>query len=484
MKNEYDPQLIASQIEGYLTEHDLYYGDKPRDNGDASWTLALNTHEVTERQELFLGTDVPELIHSFHHGSASLLRNALNPSTRNLSPSLQQLNRYITAGVPDETIALWIEAAKKGERVFSSRPDMIIDANGDFTVIEYNADGGADKGNTQGVNDYSRQFLGKEVIGANLAQLFVRQISQRHGGKGVIQVATILPDDYRNEYDSQNRYFARIASEIGKRRGITWRTARLSDIRYGEDVVYLEEDGNRIVLDVVDREFKLPGFSKGKSFESEVALVRASLHGKVDMLGSVLPLSDKILLSTLFDPAYGTVFDRQQDLQDLHAPTGVVDSTSSLVRIGSEQFTIDDVAQLKPEFQMVLKRGGDTDGSTGSKGLVISEDVHLDSWKRALESALTEPLDGGSYWVIQRFQESARFPVSHIRNSRSKPKELMVINRFAPYYVATPQGMELGNILVTAGTDEETVKKRRNNIHGLRQNTYQAVSAPIASKVA
>lgn len=469
-------QQIARNIEGYLTDNKLYYGQEARSNGDASWTLALQNYPVSPHQERLLTQEIPSLIASFHYTSEKLLIAALSGSKND--QMLQQLRTYLTAGVSDETRELWQEAAQHGSSIFSTRPDMIITNNGEFKIIEYNTDGGADKGNTQGVNDYARLFLGEKTVGSNLARLFVTQIRKHHQNKEHLLVTTVVPDEYRTEYEAQNRYFAAQADKIGKEQGIRWVVVPISTVQIADSRLRIPLDGKLQPIDVIDREFKLPGFSKGHDFQNETALLKACFAGYADLLGSILPFQDKVLLSTLFDPTYKTIFEAKTHAQQqqLHAESDVIDPDRPSVQLGENMFSFDDISQLRPDFQMVLKRGGDNEGTTGSKGLVLSSDTNETGWKCALQTALTEPLSGGNFWIIQRFYSSTKSPVLHMRNSRSTPKELTVINRFAPYYVRNGQNLELGNILVTAGTDEETYKRGRNNIHGLRQNTYQGVT--------
>jgi hypothetical protein len=233
------------------------------------------------------------------------------------------------------------------------------------------------------------------------------------------------------------------------------------------DRVFIHTNGERVPIDVIDREFKLPGFTNGHGFHYEAALVRACLEGKADMLGSVLPYGDKLLLSTIFET-------EDDEFTKLHAETDVLDGSRSSVRLGNEQYNLDDVRELRPEFSLVLKRGGDTIGATGSKGLMISSDVQPDTWRRQFDTAVSEPLQGGSFWVVQRVYESRPYMVHTIKNSRSQPKTYDVITRFAPYYVRSDDEMQLGNVLVTAGTDRETRVKHIHNVHGLRDNAYQA----------
>jgi hypothetical protein len=473
-------QELARQIETYLREQGLYYGMAPRENGDASWTIALHNHLITPEQERHLSQNLPQLIEAFHYGSSRLM-NVAFLQRQSEDNQIEKLRRYLTAGVPEETQELWAQASSQGQRVFSSRPDMIIDSEGQFHIIEYNTDGGADKGNTQGITDYSRAFLGEIPVGTDLSQAFLDGIVENSRNKENIViatvVATVLPDTYRQEYDAQNRYFANQARRHNYP-GIEWITVKVSDISQEGDRLVAVVNGNRYPIDVIDREFKLPGFIEADDLPEEKKIVEAALSGKVNMLGSILPYQDKILLATLFDETYSLAYPPEllEQLRAAHVETAILDGNKTAFQFGDETYSLEDIYQSKTPHEWVLKRGGDSIGSTGSKGLVISGDVDYETWKRELERALTEPLIGGSYWVIQKFYQSAKFPVRHIKNSRSQPKELEVINRFAPYYVRSGNGFQLGNALVTAGTDEETYKRNRNNVHGLRQNTYQAVS--------
>ncbi len=468
-------QAIAKNIEEYLRKNRLHYGQFPRENGDASWTLALHNHFMTAEQEKTLRIDFSDLIYAFHSISFYLMRGAFSIDT---DRSYKKLHKYLTVGVPEETQKLWQQVAFSEQSVFSSRPDMVCDIQGKFHIVEYNTDGGADKGNTQGVNDYSKLFLTGSILGENLSKVFVQEVRKRFKDKSHLIVATVLPDNYRSEYDSQNAYFAIQANTYGQDLDIEWIVVHMSEISINDNNVTAMIRGKMHIIDVIDREFKLPGFVPNVSFEKERALLQAVLDKKVSLLGSILPFQDKILLSTLFSEEYVTLFPDHviQKLRSIHAETAILDLEEKKLCLKDTKFTLDELFNLKLGFDLVLKRSGDTIGSTGSKGLIISQDVNLETWKLELEKALKEPQNGGSYWVIQKFYPSTRFPVKHIKNSRSLPKELQVINRVAPYYVSSGSQMRLGNVLVTAGTDEETYKRKRNNVHGLRQNTYQAVS--------
>ncbi|MBI2021796.1 hypothetical protein HYS93_02865 [Candidatus Daviesbacteria bacterium] len=476
-------QETARQIEGYLRDNKLFYGNKPREDGFSSWMLSLSAFEINRNQHDQLTSSAPSLIQLYHFLSAEMIARGLaDPSSR--------LREVLTASVPEETIGLWEKSLKVGLTLpFSSRPDMIIDAQGKMRIIEYNVDGGADKGNTLGVNQYSQKILGINAVGEGLASLFIEGISRRNPEADNLVVATILPDSYRTEYDAQNRYFAAFANELGRTQGLEWIAVKLSEI---------EIDGNGIYaygskrIDIVDREFKLPGFTNSADFVKELELAQVCLDGKAGLLGTLLPLSDKALLSVMFDHQYQPILtkllgfseddefglERLGLLRDLHTQTQLLDPNREEIFLDGRLIRLSQLFDLDTDFPLVIKKTGDTEDTTGSKGVVISTDSKP-SWRQALEYALNEPLKGGHYWIVQPLIESGKFAVEYIKNSRKMSRVAEAMIRFAPYFVMTNGDFELGNILVTAGTDDEVRKKSLHNIHGLRDNAYLAVSLGV-----
>lgn len=469
-------QARTKEIEEFLTRKKLYYGTAPRQNGNASWAIALHNHLLSEDQARIMTQDLPTAIMAFHEVCSTLMKAALGDTK---DPALLKLRKYLVAGVPDTVLKMWATAASQPQTVFSSRPDLVIDSRGLFHIIEYNTDGGADKGNTLGVNEYSQEVFKQPVLGKGLARAFVDEIRRAYSDSDDILVVTAVPNEYRTEYEAQNRYFSETASEYGKERGITWITRRLSEIDITSSSVMVQIGEKYKKVDIIDREFKLPGFTQEYDFKKEVELLNASLNGNVAMLGSILPFQDKILLSILFDDTFSTHFesDTLQTLRSLHAETAVLDKEYRAVTL-DKIYSLEQLRNLDLDMDLVLKRGGDNIGSTGSKGLVLSKDVSFATWQAMFDRALEEPLHGGSYWIIQKFYRSDTFPVEFIKSSRATPKKLEAINRTAPYYVKQGDSYVLGNVLVTAGTDMETYNKQLGNIHGLRRNTYQAVAAP------
>lgn len=483
-----------------LERENLYYGNGANANHDPSWAIGLEGHPFPPTQQYVLNVEAPVIIGGFVNGTEQLLNQSLSA---NRDPSFNRLNRYLTAGVPEETLEFWNNSIKKEQHVLSIRPDMVstggvllpgkeVTLGGELKIIEYNVDGGADKGNTQGVNYYSQEGLEMETIGQNLAILFLEQIRNMYPDKEVITIATVLPEGYREEYNLQNSFFARHANELGKMVGVRWVAAKLSEIEIQDSRVVIKKGEETIPITAIDREFELPGYHKDHVFGMEKLLLEAVFEGKVDLLGSLLPHSDKILQSTIFDAEYSSVFDPTMlaEMQALHAETSVLDPDQGGVMLGNTWYSFEDLANLVPDFPMVLKAGGVNNGTTGSAGVDFSPNKkfahttsfndELEVWKKKLYAAIHDPQKNG-YSVIQHFYPSDLFDVAMIQNERKKPHRYDVAVRIAPYYVRVTDPVwgkdifTLGNILVTAGTDRET-RLRKNgkgdNIHGQSENTY------------
>ncbi len=479
-------QEWARGQEAYYKTHKLYYGLDPKENGDASWWLALNGHQISPAEFQYLDYDLPYIIGDFHHLSAGLLRRSLLSS--DLNPALADLRKQLTAGVPDETIEIYQEALKRNVTgVFSSRPDTIQPAkeNGSlFPIIEYNVDGTADKGNTEGVNQVLVNNLGEKFVGKGLARLFVEGVRQKIPEKDSIVVATILPEGYRNKYDAQNIYFANRASEVGRESNVRWLAVHTSDVDIKANGLFTSHGGETIKIDIVDSEFKLPGHNEKVKFEKETAIMQATLDGTAILLGTPLPLGDKILLSTPFNPDLRDFIledlgeqaeERLAAVQAAHAETHVLSGNQNEIIFDGVSYSLDDLVNLKYQPGFVLKTGGDSEHASESKGVFFSHGRGSDRWTKAFDEALAGAAQGDKYWVMQKVIQPRSFDISTIPNSRSMPKEMLVPNRLAPYYGLLDGRLQLGNILVTAGTDREVDKLKDLQIHGQKHNTYQGV---------
>lgn len=481
-------QNKAIAQEAFYIGNGVHYGNEPSHNGDASWALSLNHHRITPDQMRLLQTDIPQAIADYHSTSAVILGMSFDPAVRRENPAINALYKRLTTRVPENVIGVFEDFAKLGVTApFSTRPDIVTEfGSSRFKIIEYNCDGGADKGNTEAVNQATAMALGEQVVGQGLADLFIQQIRKNYSGE--LTVATVLPDNYRQEYNAQNRFFARVAHSVGSKYGISWISAMASEIFPIKDAIYSHTDGHLRKIDLIDREFKLPGYLSEYDFQTELAIVKAVLKGRVGLLGSVLPFGDKTLLATIFDSDFEEMYrltlealgdchasSRLARLRTLHAQTSFVDPDITPKFYG-ESLTWDIILNLQADRGFVLKRGGDTHTTTGSKGVVISTDVDLFDWQTAIGAALQQSVDGTDSWIIQELVEPEKRPVHHILNSRSLPKTTISASRFSPYYVRTNSGYDLGRVLVTAGTDRETVKKGWRNIHAQKKNTYQGVS--------
>lgn len=484
-------QSIARTQEAYYGLNGVYVDPERFNKGQASWGLALNNHPIYPDQVRLWTEDLPRSIENFHRGAANLIHLALHDR----STHYQRLFRMLSAGVPDETIQLWYQFDRMGiTQPFSSRPDVILGRDGQ-KVIEYNVDGSADKGVTEAVNTALQRSLHTQTLGNGLAKLQVGEVRRRYPQKDRLLVVTALPDGYRTKYDPQNQYFARAANFYGRDQEVVWVAKKISELTVADQVT-TEIDGKNEVVDVIDREFKLPGYRPNQNFEQELSLMQAAADGRVNLLGTPLPLQDKLLLATMFDLNYlsdmqfGDADALQTPSQMLrwHAQTHFTDpSVKSIGFTDGTTYTWDDLmtkipleGETDPRMRFVIKRGGDSEFTTESRGIAFSYGRGSINWREALEAALEKSARGEEFWIIQQLQTPDLFTVNYLPKSRADKIQTGVFpNRFAPYYVSTGDGFQLGSILVTAGTDRLVSKRGSLNIHGQRDNTYQAAELVV-----
>lgn len=465
----------AAQVEWY-SQNKLFYKEPPKP-GRASWGLGLHPHFITSQQHNELVTTTPLVIADYHRTAAYLLELTLNPNIRKDSRILEKLHQVLTYTNPPETENLWKAMLARGKKMpGSSRPDILIsdDSSRPWQHIEYNADGSADKGNTLGVARVTQEVLGYPTVGIGLDQAFAQEIRQQLPHRDQITVATILPDAYRTEYDPQNKFFAKKADEIA---GISWTTARVSQLEYRPDGVYT--DGKKI--DFIDREVKTPGFTDSHDFRPEMDLYRSVIEGKVELFGTVLPHGDKLFLAAIFDPNLTSTIETLignaglARLRAYHPTTHLFDPHQKTYRFDDQDYSIDDLKQ--PDgIGTVLKHTGDNMNTTGSNGVFISRGYKNETWRETIDQAKITGLGRRTHLVIQELIEPQRFAIQAISSTTATPKDYTVPVRFAPYYVRIGDHYVLGDVLVTAGTDREVTTLQSFNIHGQRDNSYQGVA--------
>lgn len=470
-------RLTAQSQINWYADRNLYYKEPPKP-GRASWGIALHPHFITPEQYATLTTVTPDIISSYHQMSAHLLRLALDPNVRGESPILERMHHVLTIANPPETEALWKEMLALGKTMpASSRPDILIPSGSNIPLqhIEYNADGSADKGNTLGVAKVTQEVLGSQTVGISLDQAFIKGIRHQLPNHDLITVATVLPDNYRTEYDPQNIFFAK---QINDTEGINWLSAKVSQLDYRSTGVYVGDKK----IDIVDREIKAPGFLDTHNFQTEMDLYKAVIEQKVEMFGSVLPHGDKFFLAALFDPALESIIkgvigeSSLKRLRAYHPTTHLFTPDKRSYQFKDKEVMIDEIRNPSPDQGFVLKHTGDNIYTTGSNGVFISLGYKSEGWSDIVDQALATGLGRRTYLVLQELVEPQRFGIEAISSTTAVPKKFTVPTRFAPYYVRIGDEYVLGDALVTSGTDREVEKLNSFNIHGQRDNTYQGVA--------
>lgn len=495
---------IIRNIQSYMINTGLYYGTKPPDlnleRHSPSWMIAEHPFIVSSGEAEFLQTELPRAIWDFHFISAEILKMALIGAypqdveiTVEAHSSLRQIKKGWERSISGPYAELRSElaysqlAADSVPLPFSTRPDLQMDCARQMRVIEYNTDGNADKGNTYGVNVYTREFQNVQILGQGLAEKFVEAIANRANGNRIV-VATVLPVNYRTEYNAQNRYFSNRANELAEQLGydLSWIAVPIDQLELDETGVYVSLGGERVKVNMIDREFELPGPGRDQSsFSTEVKLAAAIHAGRVDLLGSMLHYGDKMLLSIIFNPDLENVIVqllggnvegvmRLNKLRQVHAETGYLAGEGQEVFILNKRLDADAIKAQQADW--VIKRAGEGQVATESKGVIIGADLDRGTWGRAVDNAFYE---GG--WIVQKFYPSIELPVRARKNFRSTRTQINPNSRFriAPYYVAKfgACSYELGNALVTAGIypDQKSLREK-NNIHAQRGTTYMPLS--------
>lgn len=464
-----------AQVSWYA-DHNLYYKEPPKP-GRASWGIALHPHFITPDQHQTLTQTTPKVIEDFHRVSTHILSLALDPRIRRESHTLETIYQVLTFTNPPETEKLWREMLALGKILpGSSRPDILLpeDTARPFQHIEYNADGSADKGNTLGLAKVTQEVLGYPTVGIGLDKAFIQGIRHQLPQHDQITVATVLPDAYRTEYDPQNEFFSK---QVDGMDGVQWLTTKVSQLKYRPDGVYVGDKK----IDIVDREIKAPGFTDNHDFKDEMALYKAVLENKVGLFGSVLPHSDKLFLATIFDPDLKATIagligtEGLQRLRRYHPTTHLFDPARKTYQFGSDKYSIDELRDPNNR-PTVIKHTGDNIYTTGSNGVFISRGYRNEQWGEMMDKALLTGVGLRTHLIVQDLVEPQRFPVETISSTTADPKTWAVPVRFAPYYVWNGTEYELGDALVTSGTDRQVTTLNSLNIHGQRDNTPQGVA--------
>jgi len=494
--------LKVKQIQEFLYASGLSYGSKPTSAEDkAPWMISTASFEVCREEANYLigmGTPPPlaclgMIIQDFHIVSIRLLISLIDQMQMGEHNRLTEHIDHIMQSPAADLYVRWLDKYRHQNfhcmMPFSTRPDVQIvnsqHLENKYKIIEYNVDGSADKGVSEGVNLYSHLFLNCDPLGRGLVTAFLEEICRRYVSEKDINVATILPDTYRTEYEPQNIFFAMAANEAGCafESQIHWYAVKLNQLVVAEDGLHIvAEDGQDVHIHAVDREFKLPGFIPTREFQVERQIIELALDDKVDILGSPLPLSDKVFMTFIhsleFEPLVLDALGieaavRLQRLRASHAETYFLTEALDEITIAGQTYSWEDI--LDQNVQTVVKKVGDTIETTGATMVFLSAECSPGDWRRLLTRIQHE-----RGWVLQAFYPSKEYTIG---GRRSYHQSHAIYHksriRFSPYYVIYAGHYELGNILVTAGifNREAAHRDKIHKIHGSRGTAYLAVTA-------
>lgn len=382
------------------------------------------------------------------------------------------VNEYLDLGKPETTIEHAHMNYQKRRLPRIIRPDVILTEDGPRITELDSVPGGMGQ-----LDAMSMLYgeLGFDILGSTRGMLegFDKMI-QSVADKDDPVLAIVVSEesaDYRPE-------MSWLASELRKIGRKAW-MVRPEEIIFTEEGLYIEQEGEKVRLDVVYRFFELFDL---KNIPKSELLSYAAKKKLVAVTPPYKPhLEEKMLLALLHHPVLGDYWSKSLEpenfdfLKQLVPKTWILDPRSLpphavITGFNFKGLPIQDWRAIEQgtqkERRLVLKPSGFSPLAWGSRGVVMGHDCSAEKWTEAVEGALnsfsTQP------YVLQHFHEGKRILVSYYDQESEKIVEMQGRVRLSPYYYVLEQDVTLAGVLATI------VPLDKKLIHGM----VDAVMAP------
>ena len=464
-----DPREICLQLNARSPVGGLFEGDRSHLHPDSRlpWRISPEPFWITPEQFQYL-EKLGQVLHAFYH-AANLL---YHQSVKGIQPAW--VHQYLDRGKPQEIVELSRMNRFKSQLPLVMRPDLLLTDAG-FRVVELDSVPGG-MGFTAQISELYAE-LGYDLIGGaeGLVDGFYAAIAASTRIEDPV-VALVVSDESES-YREEMQWLARRLRE----RGFPIHCLHPRDIRFDEEGLFIEDEGNRQHVDAVYRFFELFDLKNIPKAEP------ISYFAKKNAVRVTPPLKayleEKMWLALFHHPMLQTFWRKELGreatavLADLIPRSWILDARPlpphALIpglEIGGQPVgdwqTLAHLTKKQREF--VVKPSGFSELAYESRGVSIGHDLPEEAWgarlQEALDSFATTP------YILQEFHKAARRTVRYYDffEDALRPMRGRILIR--PYYYMVDDEPRL------SGVQAVVVPPDKKVLHGM----VDAVLVPCA----
>ncbi len=463
----------AAEIRDTLRQGGLYRLESSEnalsDQNDL-WRIATRPFLLSHSESLFLKNLGTPLL-SFYEACNQLYFESLNGD----APAW--VANYLNQGKPEAVLEFARMNRFKRDLPQVIRPDLILTDEG-MVATELDAVPGG-IGQTSALSAAFSAHLqdGTTLVGGQTGMVsgfekMIRALSNQREPHFVIVVS-----EESKSYRPEMKWLAKALSQ----RGLSSQVAEPKDIRFSEEGLWIDLQGEKKKIDILYRFFEL--FDLKNIPKSELILYAAKKKQVVLTPPPKAHLEEKSLFALFHHPALRTFWLRHlgeeafQLLKQVIPMTWMLDPSplpphAVIPDLHLDRQPVTDFKMLgrakKKERQFALKPSGFSELAWGSRGVSIGHDLSETAWQTALQNALdafpTTP------YILQKFHKGKKVTLEYVHFEENRVIPMQGRVRLSPYYFVDGKEARLGGVLATICSLEKKL------IHGM----VDAVMVPCA----
>ncbi len=378
----------------------------------------------------------------------------------------QWVHKYLDIGKPDDLLEFARMNRFKNQVPGVIRPDLIPTDSGLALTELDSVPGGI--GLTGSLSQmYAHKGMSVWPISDGLITQFSRML------KGMLKEPpyslAIVVSDEADTYRAEMQWVASQLAQDG------WEAYCIHPraIRFTEDRLFIQQDGNEYPVSLIYRFFELFDL---KNIPKSELIIYSAKKSRVVVTPPYKPwMEEKLALALIHHPMLESFWgkalspDTMACLQAIIPPTWVLDPrplppTAIIPGLRYRDCAVSNWDWLgettQKERQYVIKVSGFSELAWGSRGVAIGHDMSQQEWKdtllRALDGFSTTPS------ILQTFHKGKVVMVEYYDASSGAKVTMEGRVRLSPYYFVVDGQAELGGVLAT------TCPKDKKIIHGMR----------------
>jgi hypothetical protein len=383
--------------------------------------------------------------------------------------------QYLDAGKPADLIDFG--RMKRFRRTLPSiiRPDVIVTEDG-FAVTELDSVPGG-FGLTAELMSLYKDPSWKIIGDDGIPTLFYKMAESL--AKQERPCVAIVVSDEAEDYRIEMEWL----STLLNKKGLPVYTVHPKEVRFREEGLFIQNEGNWHRIDVLYRFFEL--FDLKNIPKSDLLMYAAKKGQVVTTPPYKTSLEEKLSFGLFHHPSLKPDWEKAlgsetfDTLSHLIPETWVLDShplppygvIPGLEVKGTPVQAWQKLMGLtQKEREMVIKPSGFSPESWGSRGVVVGHDVSGEVWQETLTKGLQSFPDQPS--ILQKFYKGKRVPISYLDRNSGQIETIQSRVRLTPYYFVVDGITHLAGILATL------CPQNKKKIHGM----VDAVMVPCALK--